>query len=533
MFKKLIASHQMRRRVSWIIAAILILPFIFFFHATGQAPPRGPGGTAGTLFGKPVPWEQFQEQQRWVRQQVAGRLGGDIPEAFEPMIARLAWDRILLAREAARRRVRVEDRELVQFIQEQLPIFKEEGRFVADRYHRFVRAMGMTPQAFERLLRHDLVIDKLTEAVKGSVTVGAAEVRDAFDRKHERLTATVIRFDPASFTAEAQAAASEEAVTAYYDAHAEEFRLPEQVTVDYAGASRDDLAPGVAVSEADVSAYYQDHQEQFTAEGGAVTPLEEVREAAREGVVEERVSKQLTALALDLQDDLDATLPFEEIVKTRALATRTAGPAPVEALRIPEGGASSVLPGLAGLPDAQLSEVLRTDHGVYVARVTQRIPSRLPPLEEVRDTMRERVSAQRARELARAKAVELQTRLKDRLAAGMRFEETLLSGEPAPAEPASFTRTEPIGSAGHAPQVNGAAFDTPLGGLTDVMETDRGFVIVHPEARHPADATRFAQQEAELRDEVLADRRTQHFTQWLEDLRRRARLRSFIESPAS
>jgi hypothetical protein len=303
--------------------------------------------------------------------------------------------------------------------------------------------------------------------------------------------------------------------------------------VEYAGASRYDLAPGVQLSDADLDAYYRDHQDQFREAQGVVKPLEAVRDTVRERVVEERVSKQLTALALDLQDDLDAKLPFEEIVKTRALAARTAGPAPAEALRIPEGPATSLLSGVAGLPDAQVSDIIRTDHGVYVARVTQRAPSRLPPLEEVRDTIRERVVRQRARELARTKAVDLHTRLKDRLAAGVRFEEIILSYGEVPAQPASFTRTEPIGALGQAPEVNAAAFEAPLGGLTDVMETEQGFVIVHPEARQPADATAFAEEAASLREEVLANRQARQFSEWLEALRGRARLRSFVDAPSS
>ncbi len=529
MFKKLMASHRVRRRVSWMIAAILILPFIFFFHATGQAPIRGPGGIAGTLFGRPVPWDAFQEERGWMARQLKNRLG-DMADSFSSMITTFTWDRLLLAAEARHRHLRIDDKTLAEFI-EKIPAFQEQGRFVRDRYYRYVRALGMTPQMFERLIRNDLVIDQLINSVKNTVTITDAEVRAAYDKKHERLRATVIAYDPATFRTQAEEAVTEADLKAYYDDHPEEVRVPAQVSVEYAGASRFDLSPGVQLSGADLEAFYQDHQDRFKKDGGTTTPLEEVKEEVRRQVVEERVNKQLTALALDLQDDVDEKKPFDEVIRTRALTARRAGPAPTGALRIPEGSASSLLPNLQDVAEGQLSGVLHTDNGVYIARITQRIPSRLPPLEEVRAKIHTVAIRQRARELARAKADALHTRLKEQLAAGVRFEEASLSYGDAPVQPATFTRTDPVGALGAVPQVNAAAFATSLGNLTDLLETSKGFVIVRPEELLPADASKSADEEAALRKDVLTEQQNARFEQWMQELRTRAKLRSFVDTP--
>ena len=105
MFKRLIVSHRMRRRVSWAVAAILILPFLFFFHATGQAPSRGPGGTAGIVFGKAVDWDAFQDERRWLQRQFEGQFG-ELAEAMQPLLTQSTWDRLILLEEARRTRLR-------------------------------------------------------------------------------------------------------------------------------------------------------------------------------------------------------------------------------------------------------------------------------------------------------------------------------------------------------------------------------------------------------------------------------------------
>src|SRR3990167_2378831 len=96
MYKRLFLSHAARRRPSWPIAAVLILPFIFFFHASLRSPAKGPGGNAGTLFGKPVSWDTFEEQRHWTRIQFQAQLSG-MPEAMlETLITQYTWERLML-----------------------------------------------------------------------------------------------------------------------------------------------------------------------------------------------------------------------------------------------------------------------------------------------------------------------------------------------------------------------------------------------------------------------------------------------------
>ncbi len=540
MFKKLIVSKRLRRRVSWVSPAILILPFIIFFHASSQAPSRGPGGSAGVIFGKHIPWETFQEVYQVAERRVESQLG-EIPDALKPLLVQSTWDWLMLLEEARRRHLGVTDAQLLAAIQREVA-FQDHGRFNRELYGRLLARNGLTPQRYERHLREQLMVESLIDSVKASVTVNDEDVKAAYARSHERLKALMIFFDPASFRREAEAPLTDGAIRTRYETHPEAVRVPEQITVESAGLSREELMSKVQLREEEVTAFYQDHRSQFANPDGTVKPLEEVRELIHRSLAEARVNQQLRALAFGLEEDVEAKTPFEEILKSRALSPHAVGPFPVGTSSIPKGLAPALLDAVEGLGEGQVSRVTRTENGVYLARVAKRIPSRLPPLEEVRATIRDRLIQEHAKALAKQAAEALQERLKTQRVAGVRFEEAAVTGGRFPVRSVSFTRTGPIDPIGEGPPVNPhtkdvgaggntAAFNTPLGDLTDVLETAHGFVILRPEERVPADMSKFADEAAAIRQETLERQQSVRFQAWLEEVRRRANLRSVVDTP--
>jgi peptidyl-prolyl cis-trans isomerase D len=454
---------------------------------------------AGTVFGTSISWEEFAVQRRWLQRQFEEQFR-QAPELVGGLLTRYTWERIMLLEEAKRRRLRIDDAELVALLERQ-EAFQEQGRFLPERYHRYVRAAGMSPQAFEALLRDDLLIGKLLDGVKAAVVVTDADVKAAYTAAHERLNATVILFDPSAFAHEAAATITEEDVQAFYAAHPEHVRISEQIIVEYLGTSKEELVSRLQLSEDELNAYYQDHPEQFSTEKGEAKPFADVRETARQQLTEERMRKQLTSLALDFREDLEAKLRFEEIAGARALTAKTTGAIAQDAFWAAGLPDFAILQAVRSLPEGQLSEVIQTERGVYLARVVQRTPSRVPPLEEVKDQVTTRLTEERARQAAQEAAKAWQSRIREHHAAGWRFEEAALVTGTVSSHPATFTRTEAIEELGSVPAVNEAVFGAPLGSLTEIIDTPRGFVIVRPEERIPADEAGFAQQEATLREE--------------------------------
>ena len=474
---------RLRSLSVWVLL-ILLIPFVIFF--SGSAPGRL-GGAAGKIFGRVIPRDTYDLQRTWLLMKLSGSTGQLPPEILYPLIEPQVWRNLLLIEEAKREHLRVSDQDLAAFIQ-QVPGFQEAGRFRRDYYQGYLRAKGMSPSLFEQLIRNDLIIDRLLDSVRATVSVTEREVRSAFREASERLSASVFLFEPSAYLDQAGASLTEEALRAFYDAHPQELRLPAQMTIEYVGASRRDLD-------------------------------------------EEHAARTLTALALDLQEDVAAKRSFDEIAASRALTVRVAGPFPTEGPFRLDGHDPALLEAAATLQEGQMTDVVETDAGVSLGRVTKQIAPRLPPFDEIRAAIRERLMQERSRSAAKASADALHARLKAQRAAGLRFEEAFLAAGAPPGRPATFTRTAPIEPLGSVPALNAAAFDTPLGALTEVIDTPAGWVLLRPEARIPADDGKFAGAEAGLREDTLKTKQHEHVQEWLSALEARAKIQRFLEAP--
>ena len=555
MFKQLIKSPALRRRTSWAVAMVLILPFVFFFHASNQAPIQGPGGTAGIIFGKEISWNRFEEERVPLQQRFETQFAGVPAEFLRTLIVQSTWDRLIILEEAKRTRLRVDDTELAASIRT-LPDFQQDGRFVPALYHSLLRASGLSPQTFEARIRKDLLAQQLIRSVRNAVTVSDEELLAAYHKAHDMLRASMVLMETASFQESVAAAITDEDLQTYYDERTDVFRLPEQLMFEYAVASRDDLAKTIELTDEEVRAFYDEHPAQFVddevpafydenaipfADGagarpgdherraGEPRPFDDVREAIRTQLLDERLRTAFNALAMDLEGDLETGLRFDEIVLVRHLTRHTAGPLPVDTPGITGALESRVLRVVDALTPGAMSRIIETDTEIVVARLTKRIPPRTMELLEVRDRIREQLVRERTRAAAREAADELHGQLTDP-DSELRFEEVLRLAGVSPRE-VEWSRTEPIEGMGQVAALNEAAFSAAPGTLTEVIETPSGLVILRPEEMIPADETKLAEIEETFRQDTLTAKQGTRFQEWLVEVRARAKLESFVDTP--
>ena len=487
MFRRILRSKTLQARTRWILAIVMVPPFIFFFHmwVGGSRPTLGPGGSAGILFGRHVPWETFEQEYAWLHRAVEAQFG-TLPEGLVPYLRQQTWDRLILRAEA-RRRVKVSDEELARDIQNHTT-FQKDGRFVPDLYFQFVRGTGLSPQAFEERVRDDLRIEKLLDAVKAQVRLTDEEVRTAYAKAHERVRATLMVIRPSTFAPQVAQALTEADLRDYYTSHHEALRLAPKRTIDYLGMS------------------LQDPKAQ-------------------------KARTRLTDLALDLEDDVESGLRFTEIALTRGLLVHTVGPIERTAPAIPNGPTSAMLSAAFDVPLGRMTQVFNTPSGAFLLIPVEEFPSRIPPFEEVREEVRQLVIQERSREAAKARAGELRDRLLVTGKEGVPVEETSRLLGVKPLRPAPFTRQGPIEQLGSVPAVAEALVTVKPGELSEVLEAPQGFVIGVVDEQLPFDETQFEQDHDAFRQTLLESRQQEQITRWLDSLRTNARLTSFLDQP--
>ncbi|MGB8930763.1 MAG: SurA N-terminal domain-containing protein, partial [Anaeromyxobacteraceae bacterium] len=126
-------------------------------------------------------------------------------------------DRELVVQEGARQGIVVTDAEISRTVHE-MSAFQSGGRFDFDLYERTARNVAGSAGKYEALLRKDLLYQKTTQALRQTVKVSEAEVRQAWTDEQDRASLSYVRFPLAA--AQAAAKPSDAEVAAFADREA-------------------------------------------------------------------------------------------------------------------------------------------------------------------------------------------------------------------------------------------------------------------------------------------------------------------------
>jgi peptidyl-prolyl cis-trans isomerase D len=213
-------------------------------------------------------YRQALEQQRQQLQQMLGR--GVDPRmfdnpAFKQQVLNGLIDRTLVRMQAEKAGYRVGNAELSAFIQS-IPQFQRNGHFDPQLYEQLVRQAGLRVPDFEQRLRNDTAVQQLGDGFTESAFVTETDLARLVQLQSEKREIDYSLVAPARFMGTASATAQD--IEAYYQAHREEFKIPEQVRVQFIRLSVEDIAKAITPTEADLRKAYADNADRY------VTPEE-------------------------------------------------------------------------------------------------------------------------------------------------------------------------------------------------------------------------------------------------------------------
>lgn len=310
-------------------------------------------------------------------------------------------DRRLVEHDAHERALAVGDDALARFITGN-EAFQGSSGFDQQRYLDLLRARGMSVAEFENQMRAALLTEQIERGVAQSAFVTAGEV-DALARlwfeTRDLRVATLAReqYLPAENP-------TDEAVQAYYSAHASEFQTPERVRVAYLLLDPTAVAAEVTITDADIKADYQARLAEYTRpERRAVrhilraVPSDAAPEAA------EAARAQAAAITAKLRGGAEfaglARSDSQDAGSARqggALGTYTRGTLDAAL----DEAAFALEPGT-------VSDPVRSDFGWHVLTAEVVQTGQVQPLGAVRTAIAERLRQERAQELVRARAEDL------------------------------------------------------------------------------------------------------------------------------
>jgi peptidyl-prolyl cis-trans isomerase D len=172
-----------------------------------------------------------------------------------------------------------------------------------------------------------------------------------------------------------------------------------------------------------------------------------------------------------------------------------------------------------GATDAQrVSPVFETPEAFYVAEVEAFTPAGMQSLEAATPQIRRQLIVEKKLEQAR----QIGQQMVGEIRGGKPLEQAARERGLQVESTAPFTRAAFNPVFGQSNAAVGASFGTPVGQVSDVVQTTAGLFIVRPTGRVEADRAEFEQNREQLRGAVMYQLQQQQVGRFMENLRREA-----------
>ncbi len=181
---KFLRKSSNKKKIFLLLAIAIIPPFLFWGISLSDKEGESPS-TLGMIDNNAFSLKEYLASYKAVQHGIQMRYGeraGDVSSFIN--IKGEAWDRLLLLHYAKKAKIKVSDREVVEWVAKQ-PVFVNQGKFDVAIYKLYVeRLFRMNTREFEEEIRQFLTIDKVRDQVKSRISVGDDELKSLFDREN-------------------------------------------------------------------------------------------------------------------------------------------------------------------------------------------------------------------------------------------------------------------------------------------------------------------------------------------------------------
>ena len=252
-----IRTHQ--RLMQFILLLIIFPSFAFlgiesYLRMSDKEPP------VAKVAGQNITqreWDAAQARQIERFKQVFGEQFNqnmfDSPEARQGVLENLLAQRAMSSH-VVENNLTVSNDTLRNTIAEIPGLKNPDGQFDKQRYQQLLAAQGLTPEKFEAGLRHDLAVQQINTVVQGTAfspksVVARVSSLNQQAREVQELVLTLQSF-------RSQVKITDAMAEEYYKQHPAQFELPEIVKAEVVVFNPDVVEARIVVSDADIKAYY-------------------------------------------------------------------------------------------------------------------------------------------------------------------------------------------------------------------------------------------------------------------------------------
>jgi predicted RNA-binding protein len=187
---------------------------------------------------------------------------------------------------------------------------------------------------------------------------------------------------------------------------------------------------------------------------------------------------------------------------------------------------------LFNLKEDQISEVVKTAKGPYFFQLKSKIVDFSPKFEEVKEKVKERLTYEKAKELAKTRMDDYLVKIKEKkeTSPDLGLAEIAQSLDLSTAETDFFDSHSQPQEIGNSPEFNEVIFGLGEGEISKVIEFDRGYCIAQVSERKPIDEEAFVKEKDEVQKVALREKKDKIFEDYFNKLKEQSGLIDYVST---
>ncbi|MCX4165238.1 MULTISPECIES: SurA N-terminal domain-containing protein [Paraburkholderia] len=393
-------NHQ---RLMMFMLILVILPGLGFVGIQGFRGFFDESANVASVNGHKIPRADYDNAMRQQLDQARQALGAqfdpkvlDTPERRRDVLDGLIQQRVL-ADETQRSHLTASD-DAVRRVLLNDPIISSlknpDGSIDVNRYKQLLAMQGMTPEQYDERVRYSLASQQLPSSIVSSAFTSKTLVQHLTSLADQQREVQGLAFHAQDYAAKVQPTDAQ--LQAYYDAHRNDFATPATATIQYLVLSPASLANAAQPSDADLKKYYDDNVAHYRTEG-EVRASHILISAPKDASAADKAKAKEKAEAVLAQVKAHPD-QFAQIAQQNSQDPGSAS----------KGGdlgyfTRGMIAGGQAFDDAvfklkkdEVSDIVQTDFGYHIVKVTDVKPAVTKSFDEVKDSIVKDVKAQQA-----------------------------------------------------------------------------------------------------------------------------------------
>jgi peptidyl-prolyl cis-trans isomerase D len=269
---------------------------------------------------------------------------------------------------------------------------KPDGSIDLDRYKQLLAMQGMTPAQYDERMRYTIATEQIPGSIQATSFTSKSLAQSLTELAEQKRSVQGLSLRTADYTAKIQPTDAQ--LTAYYDAHRNDFATPETATIQYLLLSPSTVAAASKPSDVDLKKYYDENIQRYRTEA-EVRASHILVNAPKDASAADKAKAKQKAEELLAQVKAHPD-QFAQIAQKNSDDPGSAS----------KGGDlgyfahGQIAGGKAfddaafGLKKGEVSNIVESDFGYHIIQATDVKPSVTRPFDEVKDSLAKDYAAQ-------------------------------------------------------------------------------------------------------------------------------------------